>query len=76
MFKKFLKNLIGKKIKNRKSIYEALEDPWIKGADLLIKEKEKLNDIEKFLINMITDNVRSFNDYLKSNNSDTRYTSN
>ena len=76
LFKKFLKNLLEKNIKNRISIYEALEDPWIKGAYLLIKEKEKLNDIEKFLINMITDNVRSFNDYLKSNNSDTRYTSN
>ena len=75
-FKKFLKNLLEKNIKNRISIYEALEDPWIKGADLLIKEKEKLNDIEKFLINMITDNVRSFNDYLKNNNSDTFHTSN
>jgi serine/threonine protein kinase len=76
LFKKFLKNLLEKNIKNRISIYEALEDPWIKGADLLIKEKEKLNDIEKFLINMITDNVRSFNDYLKNNNSDTFHTSN
>ena len=76
LFKKFLKNLLEKNIKNRISIYEALEDPWIKGADLLIKEKEKLNDIEKFLINMITDNVRSFNDYLKNNNSNTFNTSN
>ena len=65
-----------KNIKNRMSVYEALEDPWIKAADLLIKEKEKLNDMEKFLINMITDNVRSFNDYLKNNNSDTFHTSN
>ena len=47
-----------------------------KAADLLIKEKEKINDIGKFLIYMITDNVRSFNEYLKKNNSDTFHTSN
>ena len=76
LFKKFLGNLLEKNIKNRMSVYEALEDPWIKAADLLIKEKEKLNDMEKFLIYMITDNVRSFNEYLKKNNSDTFHTSN
>ena len=76
LFKKFLGNLLEKNIKNRMSIYEALEDPWIKGADLLFKEKEKINNLEKFLINMITDNVRSFNEYLKNNNSDTFHTSN
>ena len=76
LFKKFLRNLLEKNIKNRMSVYEALEDPWIKAADLLIKEKEKINDIGKFLIYMITDNVRSFNEYLKKNNSDTFHTSN
>ena len=76
LFKKFLENLLEKDIKNRISIYDALEDPWIKAADLLLKEKEKLNNFEKFLINMITDNVRAFNDYLKNNNSDTFHTSN
>ena len=58
------------------SVYEALEDPWIKAAELLTKEKEKINDMEKFLICLITDNVRSFNEYLKKNNSDTFHTSN
>ena len=76
LFNKFLGNLLEKNIKNRMSIYDALEDPWIKGADLLFKEKEKINNLEKFLINMITDNVRSFNEYLKNNNSDTFHTSN
>ena len=76
LFKEFLRSLLEKNIKNRISIYEALDDPWIKSADLLIKEKEKLNDMEKFLINMVTDNVRIFNDYLKNNNSDTFHTSN
>ena len=76
LFKKFLGNLLEKNIKNRINIYDALEDPWIKGADLIFKEKEKLNDFEKFLINMVTDNIRSFNEYLKNNNSDTFHTSN
>lgn len=77
LFKKFLGNLLEKNIKNRINIYDALEDPWIKGAEILFKEKEKLNDLEKFLINMITDNVRSFNEYLKNNNSsETFHTSN
>ena len=76
LFKKFLSNLLEKDIKNRMSVYDALEDPWIKAADLLLKEKEKLNNFEKFLINMITDNVKGFNEYLKSNNSVTFHTSN
>ena len=76
LFKKFLGGLLDKNIKNRLSIYEAMEDPWIKGAKLINEEKEKINDKEKFLINMITDNVRSFNEYLKNNNSSTFHTSN
>ena len=76
LFRKFLGNLLEKNIKNRMSVYEALEDPWIKASELLTKEKEKINDMEKFLICLITDNVRSFNEYLKKNNSDTFHTSN
>ena len=58
LFRKFSGNLLEKNIKNRMSVYEALEDPWIKAAELLTKEKEKINDMEKFLICLITDNVR------------------
>ena len=76
LFRKFLGNLLEKNIKNRMSVYEALEDPWIKASELLTKEKEKINDMEKFLICLITDTVRSFNEYLKKNNSDTFHTSN
>ena len=68
LFRKFLKGLLDKNIKNRLGIIEAMEDPWIKGTRFLYQEKEKLNDNEKFLINIITDNVKSFNDYLKVNN--------
>jgi serine/threonine protein kinase len=35
LFRKLLGNLREKNIKNRMSVYEALEDPWIKAAELL-----------------------------------------
>ena len=67
LFKNFLFGLLEKNIKKRFSLYEIMEHPWIKGADLIFKEKEKINDLEKFLINLITDNIRSFNEYIKNN---------
>lgn len=76
LFRKFLSGLLDKNIKERLSVYDALEDPWVKGADILFKEKEKLFELEKFLIIMITDNIRAFNDYLRNNSSDTFHTSN
>ena len=66
-FINFLSGLLEKDIKKRTNIFEALENPWIKGAELLFEEKEKIYDLEIFLINMITDNIRSFNEYLKIN---------
>ena len=66
LFKKFLKGLLNKNLKERFSINEAMEDPWIRGAKLIFKEKEKMYDLEKFLINIVTDNIKSFNDYLKN----------
>lgn len=66
LFKNFLRNLLNKNIKNRYSIQDAMEDPWIKGAKLIFREKEKIRDLEKFLISIVTDNIKSFNDYLKN----------
>jgi len=31
--------LLNKNLKNRFSIWEAMEDPWIRGAKLIFKEK-------------------------------------
>ena len=76
LFIKFLKNLLEKNIKNRISAFDALEDPWIKGAELIFQEREKIDDNGKFLLNLIYDNIRGFNDYLKLNNSETFNTSN
>ena len=66
LFKNFLRGLLNKNIKNRYSINDALEDPWIKGTKLIFKDKEKMYDLEKFLINIVTDNIKSFNDYIKN----------
>lgn len=66
LFKKFLKGLLNKDLKARFSINEAMDDPWIRGAKLIFQEKEKMYDLEKFLINIVTDNIKSFNDYLKN----------
>ena len=62
--KNFLTKLLESNIDNRINIYDALEDTWIKGAELLFKEKEKINDSEIFLINLITDNIINFNEYI------------
>ncbi len=66
LFKNFLRGLLNKNIKNRYSINDALEDPWIRGTKLIFKEKEKMYDLEKFLINIVTDNIKLFNDYLRN----------
>ena len=76
LFVKFLKNILDKNIKNRMSVFDALEDPWIKGTYLIFKEKEKINDIAKFYTYLTTGNFRSFNEYLKMNNSETFNSSN
>lgn len=66
LFKNFLRGLLNRNIKNRYSINDALEDPWMKGTKLIIKDKEKMYDLERFLINIVTDNIKSFNDYLRN----------
>ena len=66
LFKNFLRGLLNRNIKNRYSINDALEDPWMKGTKLIFKDKEKMYDLERFLINIVTDNIKSFNDYLRN----------
>jgi serine/threonine protein kinase len=64
LFKNFLSGLLNKNIEERFSIEEALNHKWIKAADILFEEKEKIADLEKFLINLVTDNVIPFNDFI------------
>ena len=76
LFIRFLKNILKKNIKNRMSVFDSLDDPWIKGTDLIIREKEKIDDTTKFYTYITTDNFRTFNEYLKMNNSETINSSN
>jgi len=46
LFLKFINKLLEKDIKNRFNIYDALNDPWIKGAELLFKEKPGIHSIQ------------------------------
>ena len=66
-FRKFINQLLEIDIKRRINIYDAFNDPWVQGAELLFKEKEKIDDIEIFLINIITNNFRTFNEYIDAN---------
>ena len=66
LFKNFISRLLHKDIHMRLSIREALDHPWIKGADLIFHEKEKIYVLEKFLINLVTDTIKPFNDYIHS----------
>ena len=67
LFKDFLKKLLEKDYTKRFNILEALNHPWIKGADIIFDEKEQSFCYENFLINLITDNIPKFNHYLKEN---------
>ena len=67
-FKDFLKKSLEKDINKRINIDEALEHYWIKGARILMNEKEKLYNAQSFLINLIMDNIYNFNNYLKKAN--------
>ena len=60
----FLKKLLEKDINKRINIKQAMEHYWIKGAEILIQEKEKLNNANIFLSYLIFDYFPSFNEYI------------
>ena len=64
----FLKLLLEKDIKKRISINEALNNYWIKGAQILLDEKENLFNAEKFLGYLVTDHIKKFDDYIRKDN--------
>ena len=65
----FLKKLLDKNIKSRININQALNHYWIKGADILINEKEEIYNASIFLSYLITDHFKDFNDYMKNEKS-------
>ena len=60
----FLNCLLQKDINKRININEALNHPWIKGAKILLEEKETINNANIFLTSLITDNFIEFNSYI------------
>ena len=60
----FISKLLNKDINKRMNIYAALRHQWIKGAQILLEEKEKIYNTYLFYIHLITDNIKEFNDYL------------
>ena len=63
----FLKSLLEKDIKKRININEALDHYWIKGAKILLDEKENLFNSEKFLEELINNSLINFNHYINKN---------
>ena len=61
----FLRRLLEKDIKKRISIKEALNHYWVKGAQILFDEKEKLFNASTFLTYLVTDHIKRFDDYIK-----------
>ena len=63
MFVNFIKNCLNKDIKKRYNIYKAMNDPWIKGYQIILNEKEKLYNANKFIVDLMVDNLINFNKY-------------
>ena len=63
-FLDFLKSLLEKEVGKRIGLNQALEHYWIKGADLLNEEKEKCYKMDIFVSYLLTDHIKSFNEYL------------
>lgn len=70
LFKDFLGGLLEKDYTKRFSISAALNHPWIKGSQFIYDEKELAFCHENFLINLITDNIPKFNEYIKKGKND------
>ena len=63
--KDFLRGLLEKDYRKRFNIQQALKHPWIQGAKIINEEKENIYCLESFLINIITDNIPNFNEYIQ-----------
>lgn len=62
----FLLKLLESNINKRINIEQALNHYWIKGADILMQEKEKINNRNNFLAYLIMDHFHTFEEYLKN----------
>ena len=64
-FLNLLKNCLNKDISKRYDIFQLINDPWAKGYQIILNEKEKLYNAGKFVIDLMVDNIINFNEYIK-----------
>lgn len=69
VFLNFLSNCLNKDIKKRYDIYQVMNDPWFKGYQIILNEKEKLYNAGKLVIDLMVDNFVTFNEYIKKQES-------
>ena len=62
----FLSQLLEKDINKRININQALNNYWIKGAKILLDEKEKTFNASNFLIYLLTDHFINFEMYINN----------
>ena len=65
-FLNLLSNCLNKDIKKRYDIYQLMNDPFVKGYQIILNEKEKLYNAGKFVIDLMVDNILNFNQYIKT----------
>ena len=65
IFLNFFKYCLNKDIQKRYNLYQAMNDPWFGGYQILLNEKEKLYNAGQFVIALMVDNFMSFNNYIK-----------
>jgi len=61
----FITKLLEKDVKKRINIFQALDHYWIKGAQILMEEKEKIYNVGVFLPYLMTDYLKNFMDYIE-----------
>ena len=64
-FLNLVSNCLEKDIKKRYNIYQVMNDPFTKGYQIILNEKEKLYNAGKFVIDLMVDNFLNFNQYIK-----------
>ena len=65
MFKDFLKGILQIDINKRYNVYESFRHPWIKGGKIIMDEKEKISCGDRFMVELVTDSIIEFNQYIK-----------
>lgn len=61
----FIQKLLENDISKRIDINQALNHYWIKGCEILLNEKENIFNAKNFLIYLVADHFKNFDDYIR-----------